>query len=218
VTTARLTPEFLSPGPPSDGSVPLGPEGDPVAHAVGPAVTGARPVWLLDVDGVLNANKPGWGAPPLARTAYAHQVAYRMRFAPALILRIRTLHAAGRVEVRWATTWVDHIDQITTIMHLSTWPAFTLTQPNCDAYAAKYTAALHVVETERRPLIWTDDEVIPDDHDPACRRLREAGPPVLLIRSRPNRGLQPDHLDQIEAFTASCGDSARLRSDSARGG
>lgn len=45
-----------------------------------------------------------------------------------MIQRIRTLHTDGLVEVRWATTWVDHIDQITAIMHLPTWqPAFTLT-------------------------------------------------------------------------------------------
>lgn len=199
MTTEPLTPTFL---PPASGDEALPPDGD---QAAGPAVRtspgDARPVWLLDIDGVLNASKPGWGGPPITRTAYAHQIAFRMRFAPALIQRIRALHSHGRVEVRWATTWVDHIDQISTIMHLPAWqPAFTLTHPNSDADAAKYAAALHVVEAERRPLIWTDDEVIPADHDPACQRLHDAGAPVLLIRPRPDRGLQPDHLDQIEAF------------------
>ncbi|HET9653981.1 MAG TPA: hypothetical protein VFP72_01420 [Kineosporiaceae bacterium] len=65
---------------------------------------------------------------------------------------------------------------------------------------AKYAAALHVVQTERRPLIWTDDEVIPDDGSTAVRCLQAAGQPVLLIRPRSNRGLQPEHLDRIQAF------------------
>jgi hypothetical protein len=201
MTTGPLATTFLPPTPAQHAAPGEDDEDAEPGPAVEPMPSGLRPVWLLDVDGVLNASKPGWGGPPITRTAYADQIAFRIRFAPALIKRIRALHTDHLVEVRWATTWVDHIDQITTIMHLPAWqPAFTLTHPNSDADAAKYAAALHVVETERRPLIWTDDEVIPDDHDPACRSLRDAGPPVLLIRPRPNRGLQPDHLDQIEAF------------------
>ena len=162
-----------------------------------------RPVWLLDVDGVLNASKPGWSGSPVTRTAYAGAKAFPLRFAPALIRRIRAVHERGTVEVRWATTWVDHIDQVVRVMRLPAWAcAFSLGRGEVDAESAKYAAALHVVEVERRPLIWTDDEAIPVEGSPAHRRLREAGPRVLLIRPRSNRGLQPEHLDQIRHFLA----------------
>jgi hypothetical protein len=56
MTSPRLTPQFQPPEPHCDRSVPLGTEGDPGVHAVGPTAGEARPVWLLEVDGVLNAN------------------------------------------------------------------------------------------------------------------------------------------------------------------
>lgn len=205
-------PTFLPP-PPSAADVEdegtAGPPRPPFA-ADDPVRTGSdeadplRPVWLLDVDGVLNATKPGWGAAPLTRTVYADAVAFHMRFAPALLRRLRELHHAGAVEVRWATTWVDHIDQITGLMGLPSWQcAFTLAGTGRDAAAAKYAAAMDVVQTERRRLIWTDDEAIPADGTHAHRRLTAAGPSVLLIRPAANRGLRPEHLDRIEAFLRS---------------
>jgi len=56
-----------------------------------------RPVWLLDVDGVINVARPGWGAAPRSGNAYSAGQAYRMRWAPALVERIRALHRAGSV-------------------------------------------------------------------------------------------------------------------------
>jgi hypothetical protein len=162
-----------------------------------------RPVWLLDVDGVLNASHPGWNRAPVIRTAFAGEAAFRLCFAPALIRRIRAVHECGAVEVRWATTWVDHIDQVIRVMRLPRWAcAFNLGQDDANTDAAKYAAALHVVETERRPLIWTDDEAIPAESSRAYCRLRSAGPRVLLIRPCSSRGLQPEHLDQIHRFLA----------------
>lgn len=183
---------------PGGSSLPEGPGGlDPL-----------RPVWLLDVDGVLNASAPGWSGAPVTRTAYAGAAAFRLCFAPALMRRIRAVYERGGVEVRWATTWVDHIDQVIRVMHLPGWAcAFKFGIDGADADtskhdadAAKYAAALHVVETECRPLIWTDDEAIPAEGSNAYRRLRLAGPRVLLIRPRSSRGLQPEHLDQIHRF------------------
>ncbi|MFS0702898.1 hypothetical protein AB6N23_00100 [Cellulomonas sp. 179-A 9B4 NHS] len=72
------------------------------------------------------------------------------------------------MKVRWATSWVTHIDQIETAMALPPLPcAFTL-PPLLSAAtdelrhateAAKRAAALDVVATDRR-LLWTDDEAV----------------------------------------------------------
>lgn len=43
------------------------------------------PVWLLDVDGVINATRPGWGSPPRQASVYADGDDWPMRWAPALI-------------------------------------------------------------------------------------------------------------------------------------
>src|SRR5690348_3934124 len=46
---------------------------------------GPGAVWLLDVDGVLNANRPGWGGPPRGGNAQSGGDLFRIRWAPALV-------------------------------------------------------------------------------------------------------------------------------------
>jgi hypothetical protein len=169
-------------------------------------MTPLRPVWLLDVDGVLNAPRPGWRSRPRSGRARSGGFEFTMRFAPPLVQRIVALHRTGRVEVRWATTWVDDIEQIRLLMGLPTWPcAFSLN--GSDAVdEAKHRAALDVVRGERRPLIWTDDDVVPREGSHAARTLHEQGPAVLLLRPDPARGLQPHHVEQIETFVAEWAD------------
>jgi hypothetical protein len=165
-------------------------------------IGGPAPVWLLDVDGVLNATRPGWGGPPRQGSArHGHDV-FRMRWAPKLMVELARLHHARAVEVRWATTWVDHIDNVEALFNLPAFPvAFSGLPgaPQITTPGLKIQAALHVVETERRPLIWTDDDAI-EANSAHLPRLRAGGQPVLLISPDPRRGLQPDHLQAIADF------------------
>jgi len=67
-----------------------------------------------------------------------------------------------------------------------------------------------VVEVERRPLIWTDDDAIPvlGAHR---RRLEEAGVPVLLLSPDPTRVSARTTFERIDAFLADAvGGRARL--------
>jgi len=160
------------------------------------------PVWLLDVDGVLNASRAGWGGPPTSRSIVAFDTTWRMRFSPSLIAGIRGLAAAPLVEIRWATTWAGHIPDLSRVFALPEFaPAFPMPdgRPTQDLIAPlKLAAALAVVESGRR-LIWTDDDAIPDA-GPDRDRLDAAG--ALLIAPKPSRGLRPEHLDAIAAYTA----------------
>ncbi len=162
-----------------------------------------RPVWLLDVDGVLNAARPGWGEQPAQGTAYVDGVAYLLRWAPSLVRRIASTHAAGGAEVRWCSTWVDHVAQLERLLHLPRiGTAFTGVDPDSrDARGLKIEAALHVVEVERRPLIWTDDDAVPLGGS-LHERLEASGQPVILVRPHPVYGLQPEDVAAIEEFIA----------------
>ena len=155
----------------------------------------APPVWLLDVDGVINANRAGWGGPPTSRSIVAFDSSWRMRFSPDLIAAIRDLSAV--VEIRWATTWAGHIPDLSRVFALPELPpAFPMPEghPTQATIAPlKLAAALAVVESGRR-LIWTDDDAIPED-GPDRERLDAAG--ALLIAPKPSRGLRPEHLDTI---------------------
>ena len=163
-----------------------------------------RPVWLLDVDGVLNAARPGWDEDPSQGQAYVDGVEYLLRWAPGLARRVTALSTTGTVEVRWATTWVDHILQVERLLRLpSLSTAFRGLSSDApvDPAALKLQAALNVVEVEQRPLIWTDDDAIPG-MGPLLERIHDAGVPVLLLAPHTRHGLQPDDLDQIDDFVA----------------
>lgn len=154
-------------------------------------------VWLLDVDGVINARRPGWGAAPRTGLAYADGMCYRIRWAPELVSRIRAISDHG-VNVRWCTTWVNEISQIENLVKLPQFGrTFMLPDDRTSIPHAKLATALDVVRHGHR-LIWTDDDAIPSDgpaHDELVRDGR-----ALLLSPSASRGLQPDHISLIEDF------------------
>lgn len=156
------------------------------------------PIWLLDVDGVINTSRPGWSAAPQSGKAYAGGVGYRLRWAPALLDRIRRLHGSGAVEVRWCTTWCAYADQLERLWRLPPlMRAFTEDINGTTAVMAKIAAARRVLADGGR-LIWTDDDVVPLSGE--LHGELTADGRALLIRPKASVGLQPEHLDQIEAF------------------
>lgn len=157
-------------------------------------------VWLLDVDGVLNALDPGWGAAPRKAHAFSSAVrrGFTVRWAPALIARIREVHRAGLVEIRWCTTWCGDTDEIEKVLSLPHFePCWTDYVNGFDCSAEKLAAAREVLADGHR-LIWTDDDEVPES-GPLHEELTADGR-ALLIRPNPRRGLQPEHMDAIEAF------------------
>jgi hypothetical protein len=72
---------------------------------------GKPPLWLLDVDGVLNAvtPRPDRSVWPDWEQGYATAEGRRwpITFSPSVARTITRLHRTGTVEVRWLTTWGD---------------------------------------------------------------------------------------------------------------
>lgn len=159
------------------------------------------PVWLLDVDGVINARRPGWGGPPRKRGCWSASDAYEYTicWAPPLIDRIRDLHETGIVEVRWCTTWCCNADALERLWALPPLPrAFTAPVKGDEASAAKLAAVRRVLAEGRR-LVWTDDTEVPTSGDLHDELIADGR--ALLIRPKGATGLQPEHLDAIERFT-----------------
>jgi len=183
------------------------------------------PVWLLDVDGVLNARRPGWDGAAAQGIARHGDRRFRLTWSPELVDQITALHNGGGVEIRWATTWVDHIDQVQTLLRLPAFPlAFVGTAPSSrsgggvrgagpdpdlsdlawETVARKTRAALAVVEVEGRALVWTDDDAIPVG-GPARKRLDGSGQPSLLIAPDTVHGLTPDQMHRVADFLTDLG-------------
>ena len=160
------------------------------------------PVLLLDVDGVLNAVRPAWPAPPRHATAVTNGQTYRLCWAPELLDRLRGWHLDGRVELRWATTWCRDADQLELLWGL---PVLARSLGDDDLrsfgriFLGKLNAALAVVEEERRALVWVDDDAIPA-FGLYRERLDNAPSGALLVTPRPTRGITSEEADLIEAF------------------
>jgi HAD domain in Swiss Army Knife RNA repair proteins len=159
------------------------------------------PIWLLDVDGVLNVRRSAWHSAPHNGRAYDNGREWKIRWAPQLITRIRTLHKAGKVEVRWCTTWCSQADQLERLFKLPVLErAFTEELRDFACSEAKLAAARAVLASGRR-LIWTDDVEVPvPRQEPELYAELTAGGRALLIRPDERDGLRPEHMDEIEAF------------------
>lgn len=159
------------------------------------------PIWMLDVDGVLNGSRAGWHRAPHKGTAGG----FTIRWEPQLITRIWQLHDSGAVEVRWSSTWCGDevgLAQLERLLGIELPRAFGRRPMSKTWGEMKADAAVGVLAEERR-LIWTDDMEVG-----AGRRLypeiaagEEAGR-ALLIEPNATRGLRPEDMDRIEAFAA----------------
>lgn len=158
-----------------------------------------KPLWLLDVDGVLNADKPGWGGPPRK----VNVAGFTIRWAPALLDRVRQVHRDGLADIRWSSTWCGYPDQLAgleRVFRLRLPRAFGDRPPNKTWAELKVYAVLDALAAGRR-VVWTDDDeagIAPSIY-PQISKAEQDGR-ALLIAPRSNRGLQRDHLDAIETF------------------
>jgi len=154
------------------------------------------PVWLLDVDGVINVDRTdAWEG--------SHQEAvvhgFRLRWAPALIDQIRLLHTSKLAEVKWCTTWCGLHSELEQLWQLPKFePTFIIDSSARIAGEMKLEAARRVL-AEQRPLIWTDDMEVPTRRSALGRELHAAGR-TLLIRPHWASGLSPADLERITNF------------------
>lgn len=175
------------------------PHRSPVDAETGDKVTDAvLPLWLLDVDGVLNAvcMEPAEGYTQVKCAGF--WITYR----PALIDRIAALHRSGAVEIRWLTTWCE--DAANLLAPLIALPTFAV--EGSDDYKAaaggywwKAVTARRLVEGDPdRPLIWTDDDC------GYANRLGELDwladhPNKLVISPKVHTGITDEHMNEIES-------------------
>ena len=159
------------------------------------------PIWLLDVDGVINAfaDDLGWGEASQVGKARSAGRTYTLQWAQPLIERIRSLHESGLVEVQWCTTWCPDADQLEQLWGLPYFErSWTEDLNGFPAIKRKIETAQNVLRAGRR-LIWTDDDVTPLPGSSYYEEMTADGR-ALLIAPLYRVGLQPEDLDAIEAF------------------
>jgi hypothetical protein len=186
------------------------------------------PVWLLDVDGVLNAvtGRPDPSVWPdwQRGTARAAGRVWPIWFSPTVTATIAALHADGLSDVRWLTTWEDaangdlrellglpelevvaRADEVAGTHRPTEGPQVS-EAPVAAAGEARWwklSAAQAVPDLAGgRGLIWTDDDLALEDSARAWAHRHV--PRARLFAPPPQVGITPAMLHQIVAFCHEC--------------
>lgn len=180
----------------------------------------SKPVWLLDLDGVVNACPRHPDPPPScwapddwvrAEVKNSHSdVAWPILAARPVLHFIAAVHAVGQAEVRWHSTWQDEANLVSDALglpHFEAEPA-----PEYEGWTMgargwwKVPAAKRACARTGGHLIWTDDQAAHPRLDKKDRLpLRNAG--VLIVAPSASTGLVQANLDKI-AFYLSGDDEA----------
>jgi hypothetical protein len=184
-------------------------------------MTQPPPVWLLDIDGVINAisTRPDRKVWPVDQwvtgTATADGIDWPILAAQPVLDFVREAHESGRAEVRWHTTWQHDAGNLAKLLNL---PDFAVQE--CPEFAEreqrlaglsptavgsgwwKYPAAERVVRIEGRALVWSDDDAEWElrAHHNGDGLSRFA--PTLIGSPRTHIGLTRKHLRDIDVFLA----------------
>lgn len=156
------------------------------------------PVLLLDVDGVLFADRPPWNDADKRAVITVGTEDYPVRWSPQCVSTLFKLAHNGRIEIRWCTTWCPHAHLLEQLWQLPPLPRCWADPIDSipQVKAAKLAAARAVLAADRR-LIWCDDDAIP-----LAKKRRELGMAGDALYVIPNgvRGLSPGQMRQIAAF------------------
>lgn len=187
-------------------------------------MTNLPPVWLLDIDGVINAvsRKPDRGVWPKDRwiqgTAHGSGTDWPIHAAGPVVDFIRETHGSGRAEVRWHTTWQHEAANVAKLLGL---PDFEVQA--CPEYAVahqavagaeplpvrgvwwKLPAAERVVGEEGRALVWTDDDANRELRGRSGKENLSRLAPTLIVCPRTHIGLTRKHLRMIDGFLTEMG-------------
>jgi hypothetical protein len=153
----------------------------------------ARPLLLIDVDGVLSIFGAERAAAPSLLPTLVDGVPH---------LLSRTAAAARQelvpqFECVWCTGWKDRAD--THLPHLlglpRGWPHVRFADR--PGYGGHWKlGGIDAFAGPDRALAWIDDH-----HDAACHRWADARPgPTLLVPTEPDLGLAEEHLERVRAW------------------
>lgn len=175
----------------------------------GVAVMDERPIWFLDVDGVINAYDGAW-VPHSQVTSHMSVGGrrYKIKWERLLVSWIKKLSSAGLVDVRWSSTWCLAPSELERVFNLKLPNAFTVDIPDgvdpCSIAIRmqipelKLNAVRDALAAGRR-VIWTDDDEVPSPWSALHADLTRGGR-ALLIKPDSDLGLQPEHVDEIERW------------------
>lgn len=172
-----------------------------------------RPVWFLDIDGVINA------VSKIENSHYSrfnewHEVevnGYKIRYATDVIDFINRM--SERVEIRFLTTWKDKaVEMLAPAVGLNVFPyddsigtwgangSFGGSHEDPANRWWKLNVIMKHIEKSEDHFIWTDDDMTTHVRNYARRMADFEGLETCLLTPYISFGLEPWHLERIEKF------------------
>lgn len=159
----------------------------------------ASAVLLLDVDGVINVDRPCWPDPDMRSIVEADGGWWPFRWSQLLVGELVNLFYLDLLEIRWCSTWAPHAKKLNELFGLPPFPGcWDEPIPAGPPVLARKLACARQVLEEGRRLIWIDDEAIP-----ASKTRRELGmntDDALYLIPSARTGLSPSDVKKILAF------------------
>jgi hypothetical protein len=152
---------------------------------------GARPLLLVDVDGVISLFGFEPASPPPGRFVLVDGIPHLISAAAGDHLRA----LADAFELAWCTGWEEKADEH--LRHLlalpSSCPHVTLDGREPSPRAHWKLGAIDRYAGPERPVAWIDDA-----HDEACVAWAASRPgPTLLVTTEPAVGITEEHVAQL---------------------
>lgn len=157
----------------------------------------AQPVWLLDIDGVLNPATVDRNVWPSWRSEYVGEVMAGFTIATDVLAALHSVHASGRVEIRWCTTWQEDAVAIGAAFGLPRWKVEQLPMTCGGAWSKHVVAARVLREHAERVVVWTDDEITHRARTESAVAATLTARQMHALAPDPTRGLTPDDLDAV---------------------
>lgn len=163
-----------------------------------------RPLWLLDIDGVINSpvlEPPTEVWPDWIKTkARSYSGTWRIHTAVEVRDFIKHCHETGLAEIRWHSTWQECSNNVGGVVDL---PAFPI-QDAPEALRSRFSDSpwwkLPAVWREvvtGRPVLWTDDDM---DYLTTEQRATLTAAGCKMIQPDGGTGLSPTDLKEIQEY------------------
>lgn len=172
-----------------------------------------KPVWFVDVDGVINAladyvNKPHLSSYPDWETINVN--GYPIVFSPTMVQSINALSES--IDIVFFSTWAEPaVRDLAPALDLNI-KSFLRTDGSNSSFDYqgqdaskrwwKLNGILDHIKNDQRPFIWADDDMHNDIKRAIHGRAAFEGVDNLLITPNSKIGLTHQHMEMIEAFAS----------------
>lgn len=173
-----------------------------------------KPIWFLDIDGVVNVLK--WKTTSNKKPAYLNLwetweettiLGYPILFSPELIKELNEL--SHHVQFKWLTTWKHdapkHFAPQVGLNNFEVAVADGSEYPNAHLFQGEYwwkmNAVINSLNTEGAPVIWSDDDINRKTTGLFVKKHAESmGVPLKTFAPFSGQGLAPHHIENAYSF------------------